>query len=449
MHISLQEGLYDLCRRRIEADEAFRRASARRCFDTVDDALFDEYRCFRLRRTLQLVNDKSLFYKRLYAAAGADIDEVRTPADLSRLPFTTSADLSGNSYTFLCTSQGDVEKPVTFYSSGSTGTKKRIFFSAADIRKILDFLPRGMNTVVGREDCRAQIFLQNSQGRGIGSILAESLRRFGMEAWTSDLADSPEDILRVTLENKVNVWFGEAVTILRATRILARRTDLSSLGMQCIFITMTNIPDSMIQYLRETWHCRVSTHYGLTESGWGLAVDCDRCDGYHYNELDHILEIADPETGAPLPFGREGEVVLTNIARDCMPLVRYRTGDMAALSASVCGSHLDVLSHIRRRREGAYPLGGREIYPALFDEPLFAVPELLDYRLFVRGDTLRIQAEVTDMRPEVAARIRAGVMALPELDGAEPPRVTLLPEGALRPYCFEKKRIIPEDASHG
>lgn len=444
MYVSLQEGLYDLCRRRIAEDGEFRRASSRCSFDTVDDALFDEFRCFQLRRTLRMVNDKSLFYKRLYAAAGADVDEIRTPDDLPRLPFTTSADLSGSSYSFLCMSQGDVEKPVTFYSSGSTGVRKRIFFSAADIQKILDFLPRGMNTVVGREECRAQIFLQNSQGRGIGSILAESLRRFGMQAWTSDLADSPADILRVTLENKVNVWFGEAVTILRATRILARQTDLSALGMQCIFITMTNIPESMIKYLGETWNCRVSTHYGLTESGWGLAVDCDRCDGYHYNELDHIVEIADPETGAPLPCGREGEVVLTNIARDCMPLVRYRTGDISSLSGSVCGSHLDVLGHIRRRREGAVSLAGREIYPALFDEPLFSVPELLDYRLFLHGDTLRVEAEVTDARPDVAARIAADILDLPEMNGAEPPVVTLLPEGALRPFCFEKKRILPD-----
>lgn len=441
MHETLQKGLYDLCEKRIEADGEFR---AGRTVGEMNDTLFDEYRLFQLRRTLRQVNEKSLFYKRLYERKGVDVGEVSTLSDLSRLPFTAPKDLSGSSYNFLCTSQGDVEKPVTFYSSGSTGTTKRIFFSGADIQKILDFLPRGMNTVIGRDEGRVQVFLQNTHGRGIGGTLAQSLRMFGMQAWTSDLADNAEDIIRVTLDNKVNVWFGEAMTILRATRILARSMDLSKLGMRCIFITMTNIPPSMVKYLEETWACYVSTHYGLTESGWGLAVDCDVCDGYHYNELDHIIEIVDPDTGAVLPCGSEGEVVLTNIARDCMPLVRYRTGDIATLKKSVCGSHLDVLGHIQRRREGAYMLTGREIYPAIFDEPLFAVPELLDYRLHVKDDQLTIEAEVLRESADVAERIADGVMTIPAMEGAKRPNVSLLSVGALREYCYEKKRILTD-----
>jgi len=190
--------------------------------------------------------------------------------------------------------------------------KKRIFFSQRDIQKIFEFLPRGMNTVVDRDEGRCVVFLQNSQGRGIGGILAQSLIRFGMQAWAADLHDDPEELYELSVKNRANVWFGEAITIYRATRILAEKHDLSKLGMQCIFITMTNLPQSMIDYLAETWQCRVSTHYGLTESGWGLAVDCDVCSGYHYNEIDHIIEIVDPDTGAPLPYGEEGEVVLTN-----------------------------------------------------------------------------------------------------------------------------------------
>lgn len=446
MYVSLQAGLYDLCRLRIEKDEEFKAQSARGNFDAVDDALFDEYKLWQLKKTVRRVRTKSPFYRRLFEKAGVTEDDLHSLADIAKLPFTFPADLAGTSYSLLCTSQGEVEKPVTFYSSGSTGTKKRIFFSMADIQKILDFLPRGMNTVIGRDEARVLVFLQNSQGRGIGSILAQSLNAFGMQGWTADLQDSTDDILRATVEHKINVWFGDAITIYRATRVLEKQADLRSLGMQCIFITMSNIPQSMIDYLHSAWGCRVSTHYGLTESGWGLAVDCDVCPGYHYDELDHIVEVVDPETGGPVPEGQEGEVVLTNISRDCMPLIRYRTGDIATLTRSVCGSHLMTLGHIRRRKEGATEYNGHYIYPALFDEVLFSTDGLLDYRIFLEGGRISLEVEVLDEADFDAVGLKERLMALPFMAGAPEIELNLLKIGALREHCYEKKRILERES---
>lgn len=446
MYVSLQQGLYDLCRLRIEKDEEFKAQSARGNFDAVDDALFDEYKLWQLKKTVRRVRTKSPFYRRLFEKAGVTEDDLHSLADIAKLPFTFPADLAGTSYSLLCTSQGEVEKPVTFYSSGSTGTKKRIFFSMADIQKILDFLPRGMNTVIGRDEARVLVFLQNSQGRGIGSILAQSLNAFGMQGWTADLQDSTDDILRATVEHKINVWFGDAITIYRATRVLEKQADLRSLGMQCIFITMSNIPQSMIDYLHSAWGCRVSTHYGLTESGWGLAVDCDVCPGYHYDELDHIVEVVDPETGGPVPEGREGEVVLTNISRECMPLIRYRTGDIATLTRSVCGSHLMTLGHIRRRKEGATEYNGHYIYPALFDEVLFSTDGLLDYRIFLEGGRISLDVEVLDEASFDAVGLKERLMALPFMAGAPEIELNLLKSGALREHCYEKKRILERES---
>lgn len=445
MSVSLQTGLYDLCRLRMEKDEEFRAQHPGADIEHVDDALFDEYRLFQLRRTVHRVRTKSPFYRRLFGTAGVTEDCLNSLEDIVKLPFTFPKDLAGTSYSLLCTSQSEVEKPVTFYSSGSTGTKKRIFFSMADIQKILDFLPRGMNTVVDRDDARVLVFLQNSQGRGIGGILAQSLNAFGMHGWTSDLQDSTDDILKATLEHRINVWFGDAITIYRATRILERQTDLRAIGMQCIFITMSNIPQSMIDYLHSAWGCRVSTHYGLTESGWGLAVDCDVCPGYHYDELNHIVEVVDPDTGETLPYGEEGEVVLTNIARDCMPLIRYRTGDIATLSRSECGSHLMTLGHIRRRKEGATEYNGHYIYPAMFDEVLFSTDGLLDYRIFLDGDRISMDVETLSADTFDAEGLKARLMALPFMAGAPEVEINVLPCGALREHCYEKKRILARE----
>ena len=436
MAVHLQDGLYELCAKRLARDADWPGPVPA----SVDDALFDEYRLFQLRRTLRRVQEQSPFYRRRFAEYGVDAGSLNSLGELGKLPFTWPQDLSGTSYSLLCTSQRAVEKPVTFYSSGSTGLKKRIFFSSEDIGMILDFLPRGMNTVIDRHEARCQIFLQNTQGRGIGGMLAESLRRFGMDAWTSDLQDSAEDIFRLTRERGVNVWFGDAVTILRTTRLLSRRMDLRGLGMECLFLTMSNVPASMSESLSRAWGCRVSTHYGLTEAGWGLAVDCGPCGGYHYDELDHIIEIVDPETGRVLPRGEQGEVVLTNIARTCMPLIRYRTGDIASLHDSRCGSHLAVLGHIVRRREGAYVLNGRELWPAQFEEAIFRNEDVLDYRVFAESGRLCFELELAEPGSFDARAFAASL-------GCEPdPRIVALPCGALRPFCYEKKRIIEREA---
>jgi hypothetical protein len=90
-----------------------------------------------------------------------------------------------------------------------------------------------------------------------------------------------------------------------------------------------------------------------------------------------------------------------------------------------------------------YTLGdGSMIYPAMFDDVLFGVDALVDYRISAQGDQVYIEAEVTDESPAVADRIADGLMTLDTLRGGKRPVVTLLPEGALRQYCFEKKRIF-------
>ena len=444
MYESLQHGLYELCAMRIAKDEEFKAQSSRSDFSIVDDELFDEYKLWQLKKTVRQVRTKSPFYRRLFESAGVTEDDLHKLSDISKLPFTFSKDLAGTSYALTCTSQSEVEKPVTFYSSGSTGTKKRIFFSRADIQKIFDFLPRGMNTVIGRDEGRVLVFLQNSQGRGIGGILAQSLNDFGMRGWAADMAsEDMDEILRMTVDNKVNVWFGDGITIYRATKLLEKMADIKSMGMECIFITTSNIPDAMVNYLHEAWGCRVSTHYGLTESGWGLAGDCDVCPGYHYDELDHIVEIVDPDTGEVLPYGAEGEIALTNIARDCMPLIRYRTGDISTLEPSVCGSHLMTLGHIRRRKEGATAYNGTYIYPVYFDEVLFSTEGFLDYRVFLDGERLSFDVEVMDEAGFDADGLKSRLMALPFMAGAPEVEINVLPCGALRQYCYEKKRILP------
>ncbi len=452
MSVHLQVGLFDLCTKRIKGDEAFQKKASRKNLDEMDYSLFQEYKLFQLQTVVKRVYEKSKFYRDKFNEMNLKPEDVRSLEDIVRLPFTFPDDLrsEGENFKFLCSSQSDVEKPVTFHSSGTTGIKKRIYFSRKDVQKILDFLARGMETVENRDKCTAQIFLANGEGRGIASMLAASLISYGMGACVSDMACSAEDAIRVCKEKKPNVWFGDSFTIYRITKQMAKKMDLSSLGVKVLFLTMGNISDEMIGYLEKIWKCRVSTHYGLTEAGWGLAVDCEECDGYHYNELDVIAEIVDPETGEPKEPGEYGEVVLTTIAREAMPLIRFRTGDIAAIEKPVCGYSLDTMKHIVSRLEGSYRLtSGELINPPILEEAILKVEEVADYQAYIKeNNQLYIRVETADLNEwrsseeDVVKRLQEELLKIDTFAGREAPVIELLPPDGLKPYIYEKKRIL-------
>ncbi|MGE4587947.1 MAG: DVU_1553 family AMP-dependent CoA ligase [Mangrovibacterium sp.] len=435
------------------ADKEFKKTAKHRNFDQVDHELFQEFKLYQLRKTIRYVSEKSRFYKEKFEANHVRAEDIECLSDIEKFPFTLPEDLRNNGFDFLCISQGCVEKPVTFYSSGTTGLKKRIYFSNGDIMKILQFLPCGMNTVVDKQEGVIQIFLPNSSGRGIAHLLAKSLESYGMRAVVSDMEASCEEIMQTCLEHRPNVWFGDAGTIFRVTKEMESRMDLSGLGMKVLFLTMSNISDSMKRYLEKVWNCRVATHYGLTEMGWGLAVDCDTCNGYHYNELDVIAEVVDPETGRVLPDGETGELVLTSIGREAMPIIRFRSGDISSLSECTCGHNLQVMRHIVRRIEGMYQLSEHKyIYPALLEEALYSVEEVIDYRASVKGRQLLIDLETVDpadrrrseaaIKEEVKKRLlEIDIIRDYEMELA----VELLETGALKPFCLQKKRILGKE----
>jgi phenylacetate-coenzyme A ligase PaaK-like adenylate-forming protein len=142
-------------------------------------------------------------------------------------------------------------------------------------------------------------------------------------------------------------------------------------------------PAALRRRIEENCGCETFLHYGATESGLGGAVECGAHDGCHIRESELLIEIIDPKSGKVLPDGECGEVVLTTLGREAMPLIRYRTGDMASLDRSgcSCGGVTARLKNIRGRMERCLLSSGALLYSQDIDEYLFEVPGLLDYRV--------------------------------------------------------------------
>ena len=129
------------------------------------------------------------------------------------------------------------------------------------------------------------------------------------------------------------------------------------LALRGILSSAEPLPASLAVALQTNYGLLVLDHYGMTETGYGGGVECPARHGYHLRELDLLVEVVDMATGEPLPDGHEGEVVITTLTREAMPLIRYKTGDAAAMLPGPCrcGSPLRRLGTVRGRivRKGA------------------------------------------------------------------------------------------------
>lgn len=319
------------------------------------------------------------FYARHLRECNLDITSVD---DLERLPFTTAEDLR-NWGEFLCVSQGDVQRMVTLHTSGTTGQPKRLAFTDADLARTRDFFAVGMSQLVGAGQRLAVLLPGAERPDGVADLLRQALGATGVEV----LAPPPEVHARpsagagpcaeaggeqgkgpgsISAPGKALAqWLEQAkphclvAAPAQLALLLKRFPDQGPEGLAGILTSAEPLDNALGQALRQAWQCEILDHYGLTETAYGCAVECPAHQGFHVRELDVLIEIVDISGRKVLAPGEEGEVAITTLQRQAMPLVRYRTGDVACLLSApcACGSPLRRLGPVRGRieRKGGQP----------------------------------------------------------------------------------------------
>lgn len=302
-----------------------------------------------LGRVLRRAATQSVFYAR--HLSGCDL-ELRAVEDLARLPFTVPADL-GNWREFLCVSQGDVQRMVTLQTSGTMGAPKRLAFTGRDLARTRDFFRVGMAQLVEPGQRLAVLLPGAARPDGVADLLRQALGAAGVEVLCPppSLADDPGNSPVGDETQVLAHWLMEQRPhcLVAAPAQLACLLDVFPQGawpcLSGVLASADWLDRRLAQKLHAVWGCVVLDHYGLTETGYGCAVECPAHDGYHLRALDVLVEIVDPLGGAPRAAGLPGEVVITTLQREAMPLIRYRTGDMASLlpGPCACGSPLPRL----------------------------------------------------------------------------------------------------------
>jgi phenylacetate-CoA ligase len=336
------------------------------------------YQLERLNRTVGHVKANSPFYSRRLKNGPAL--PLTDPGQVAGLPFTTAEDLRRHHLDMLCVSHSDVARVVTLTTSGTSSAPKRLYFGASDLELTIDFFHHGMRCLV-RPGQRVLIVLPGTTPDSVGDLLKRGLARIpasGHIHWpVHDLMSMVEAIDVFGIDCLV----GAPAQIFALCRYEGGRR-FHPHRLKSVLLSTDYVPRAVAQEIQNVWGCTLFEHYGMTEMGLGGGLHCDAHHGYHLREADLLVEIVDPHSAAPLPPGEEGEVVFTTLTRRAMPLVRYRTGDLAAWleGACACGSVLRRLGKVRGRLSDLSADGLS--MPAL-DEAILALPGICSFQAAV------------------------------------------------------------------
>ena len=324
-----------------------------------------------LNRLLAREKERGGFYRDLPESLGS-LEE------LSRLPFTTEEDLARNPGSLLLCSQAQIQRVLSDATSGTTGTAKRVFYTRTDLENTVRLYMAGLGELVFPGSVTIICF-PFSGPFGLGELIGEAITRLGARPVKAGPFLTYGDYSALLEREQPDTFVGMPVQLLGILRFCGpgslRRALVS--GDAC--------PDSVIRGCEAILGSRLFPHYGSREMGMAGAVCCPAHQGMHLRENHIIAEIVD-EMGRPLPAGAWGELVVTTIGMEAMPLLRYRTGDFSRIlpSPCPCGSAALRLDRIERRTTGLSA-------PAL-DEILFSDSKIVDCRYELRGRELKVRA---------------------------------------------------------
>jgi phenylacetate-CoA ligase len=348
----------------------------------------------RLRALLTEILPRNRFYALKLGAAGVRPEELRSLADLARLPFTTKTELLADQeahppYGQLLTYPRQRYVRLT-QTSGTSGQPLRWLDTA-----------QSWDWMLG---CWQQIFhiagitptdrlcFAFSFGPFLGFWTAfEAANRLGCLCLPAGGMSSAAR-LRFLLENEATVLLCTPTYALHLAE-LARQQGTALAGRSVWAVLVAGEPGGSIpatrERIEEAWGARVFDHAGLTEVG-PMSVECQEAPGgLHVLESDYIVELIDPETTKPTPAGEVGEVVVTNLGRWGSPVLRYRTGDLARADPRPCPCGRTLLrleGGLLGRTDGLIQVRGNNVYPSALEAVVRAFPEVAEYRAVVSRD---------------------------------------------------------------
>jgi phenylacetate-CoA ligase len=286
---------------------------------------------------------------------------------LAALPIIDEQDIIQSANRMLAVSQSDVEKVTSLYTSGTMQLPKRIFFAQADLDRTLGFFVCGMREAIESGD-RVLILMPGENSLSLVRYIAKAIERIGAKAFHCPLKTTYAKQMEIARSNQVNKAVAAPFPLLSLLRYA--KSAGNPLRITQAILSSDYLTPSVEHGLSELG-CEGFNHYGMTEFGFGGAVECSCHQGMHLRTNDLHFEIIDPYTKRVLPDGQVGEIVVTSLTQGAMPLLRYNTGDLGYQNTDRCdcGSDIPRISGVHRKAQDR---------SEFFDELLLGNTKIID-----------------------------------------------------------------------
>ncbi|MCR4852944.1 MAG: phenylacetate--CoA ligase [Prevotella sp.] len=407
----------------------------------------------RLQKTVRHCMN-SEFYRKRFAEIGITPDDIKTLDDVRRLPFTSKEDLREN-YPFGLACVPLKECTRLHSSSGTTGNPTVVLHTQKDLVEWAEAVARCLWMVGSRPE---DVF-QNSAGYGMftaGLGFQYGAERVGMLTVPAAAGNTTRQIKFIkdfgtTVLHAIPSYASRIFEVMNEEGVDPRKD--TNLRILCIGAEPHS--EEQRKRIEDNLGVKAYNSYGISEMmGPGVAFECPEQNGLHIWEDYFIVEIIDPVTLEPVADGELGELVLTTINREAMPLLRYRTRDLTRFlpGECACGRHHRRLARLQGRSDDMIILKGVNIFPIQVEKILLKFKQLsTDYLITLEtkenGDFMTIDVELnslfTDDFPQLRQLERDITRQLKD-EILVTPKVRLVPKGTLK-TSDEKKAVRVND----
>jgi phenylacetate-CoA ligase len=406
----------------------------------------------RLQRVIRHAYDHVPFYRERLAADGLEPESFRSLKDLERVPFTVKTDLRDH-YPFGLFAVPQQQIVRYHSSSGTTGKPIVVGYTRADMENWVDCCARVAAAAGVTSDDTCQISF------GYGMFTGG----FGMHAGIERIGAGVVPISSGNSERQLMFMqdFGTTVLVATPSYVLHLTEVKKSLGIDSkdlklrvgLFGGEGHTPE-MRKLIEERLGIIDTQNYGLTEvMGPGVSYECLENCGMHINEDHFYPEIINPDTGEVLPEGEEGELVLTTLTKEGIPMLRYRTKDITRLTREPCrcGRTNVRMDLVRGRTDDMMIIRGVNVFPSQIEAVLMTIQGIgPHYQIIVTTeqfmDRLEVQVELIDGQrlerygqlQQLIGEIRQKIRTVLQIDV----KVTLLNPQTLERTAGKAKRVV-------
>ncbi len=406
----------------------------------------------KLKETVKRTYENVPFYKKKFKELKIKPENIKTLSNIQKLPFTTKDDLRHNApFGFMATS---LDNCIELHaSSGTTGTPVTVCYTPNDLEVWSEVMARclSMSGLTKKDVFQNPI----PYGTFTGAFgFHYGAQKIGALVIPSGIGQSERQIKLMQYYGTTFIS-GVASYAMRLSQVaLEMGIDLKNLKVKNGLFGAETFSSGLKKKLMEIWDLDVHDVYGLTEMcGPGVSTDCDQHNGLHLWEDHFLVECLDPQTLEPVDIEEEGELVITTLTKEGMPLIRYRTRDIARLyDERVCECGRTHIKHtpVKGRSDDMIIIRGTNIYPGQIESVLMknkglggnwrmilkTVDKIDMLTVEVESKTPLSQVESMDLEEELKNEIKSVIVFTP--------KVIIVPPNSIPQEGLKAKRVVDQ-----